>query len=415
MWTLDWSENFRAFGGAEELKRTLNAQSGVRQVVLTRNQLDDAALTTFSEALAKSPELRVLHLRNNFISNYSLGSVSLVVKGSKTLEELDVSHNSMQNTGVRHLAEAIKGSKTLRVLNVGFNKFTVTGVAWLADALKTNTSIRELDCSGIPLRVEGADHLGQSLGALEVLTLKHTPMCSMGIEKLSRGIRASSTMYMLDLSYNIIGNVGAAILADAVPECASLCRLILADANIGDDGFVALAKAARMLIELDVTGNDISSDGVVRAVDHLKTSSVESLNLSSNYIGETGVRSLVGILTSPGTCIRELALSLNYIEDPGAHELARALPEMRTLQTLGIRGCLITDKGTAELARALETCSRHVYIYDGVTDAFYLAELRRIVCVSLLVLCAAPARVAVGRFMARDGDKAIAWRVRSWL
>lgn len=81
----------------------------------------------------------------------------------------------------------------------------------------------------------------------------------------------------LDLSFNLLEDHGAEVLADAIQVNTSLKDLNLGCNKIGDKGAVALAEALKVntsLKKLCLGGNRISNDGAVALADALKVNMV---------------------------------------------------------------------------------------------------------------------------------------------
>jgi uncharacterized protein (TIGR02996 family) len=139
----------------------------------------------------------------------------------------------------------------------------------------------------------------------------------------------------LDLSTNKLGpSTGAAIASRAWP----LRSLVLGQTQLGDDGMAALARAA---------------------LPGLRT-----LGLNNTRLGPAGAAALA----SAAWPIERLVLSQNDLGDVGAAAIAKsALP--RTLRSLDLHACKLTDKGVAALAAAEWPALEHLALSSNTIGA----------------------------------------------
>lgn len=149
-------------------------------------------------------------------------------------------------------------------------------------------------------------------------------------------------------------------------------ELRLTGCNIGVGGAKALAwllqdealPAMRSVLEvMDLSSNGIGNAGVksiAQALPALKKLYV--LNLATNQIGDEGAWSLAQALPAlPEVCVgsdqwkglTRLSLGDNAIGDEGARLIAQALPEMKALKLLDLTQNQIGDEGAKSVAQAL--------------------------------------------------------------
>ena len=145
----------------------------------------------------------------------------------------------------------------------------------------------------------------------------------------SYSVVVGSTLELVKVSDNEIGDSGAAALAGAVERNSTLTELHLGYNEIGDSGAGALAKAME------------------------RNSTLTKLSLSGNKIGDSGAAALAGAVERNST-LTELHLDYNEIGDSGAGALAKAMERNSTLTKLSLFGNKIGDSGAAALAKAME-------------------------------------------------------------
>lgn len=108
-----------------------------------------------------------------------------------------------------------------------------------------------------------------------------------------------------------------------------------------------------MVTTLDMRGNDIRS-GIHLADMLSKTTSLKTLSLEWNFLGEDGIHVLAEALCS-NTTLTQLDLRNNRIGPDGAASLARMLEINRTLMHLDLRWNAIESSGAAEILATLRS------------------------------------------------------------
>jgi hypothetical protein len=158
-----------------------------------------------------------------------------------------------------------------------------------------------------------------------------------GARALAAALRYNTTLTVLDLYGNDIGDEGAQALAAALMNNATLTTLPLDGNNIGDEGAQALAAAL------------------------MNNATLTTLHLGENNIGDEGAQALATALTRNAT-LKALRLYENGIGHEGARALAAALTNNATLLSLNLRDNNIGEEGARALAAALDTNRTLLYL-----------------------------------------------------
>ena len=166
--------------------------------------------------------------------------------------------------------------------------------------------------------------------------LAHNNLSSAGIVELARGLAATTSLLELDLTYVPVDDEGAAALADAVAEHASLRVLKLYKCQIGDDGvrelMATLGDSNRTVTTLDLGANRFGSDAVASIAHAVSANTVEELGLVGNDLRGSDAEVIAAALVD-NTALRRLYIYGNFdiILDqiahisPAPHHLARAV------------------------------------------------------------------------------------------
>lgn len=139
---------------AESIRFLLSRYTSLEALRLPQNSLNSPRVMMMSAGLVGNTRLRVLDLSRNAIDDTAIteGVALLLCQPEFPLEELNLNDNKITSVGAKALAEALAVNHTLTVLNVGQNRIgDADGGAELVRALGQNpqSPLRELrvDCN----------------------------------------------------------------------------------------------------------------------------------------------------------------------------------------------------------------------------------------------------------------------------
>uniref|UniRef100_A0AAX7T1D0 B30.2/SPRY domain-containing protein n=1 Tax=Astatotilapia calliptera TaxID=8154 RepID=A0AAX7T1D0_ASTCA len=113
----------------------------------------------------------------------------------------------------------------------------------------------------------------------------------------------------------------------------------------------------------DLKKYSASEEALLRLLPVVKASNKAILNCC-NLSGKS-CEALSLVLSCPSSCLRELDLSDNDLQDSGAKYISAELQSLHcTLKTLSLSGCLITEEGCTSLASALSSNPSHLRELD---------------------------------------------------
>lgn len=269
-------------------------------------------------------------------------SIANVLKINKSINTLDFSSGIICRDGVLAIFEALSkpNNNTLKKLDLSGNGFFDCCEAIKrklnAHKLNANTSLTEPDAWDFSLDYDAAIIFGELL-------------------------KVNTSLTMLNLQGNEIGNLGTVAMADGIKanDSSSLHFLNISNNNIGVVGARSIATMLmtnKYLVELDLCRNtSMGADGVNTIVDALKQNqSLTTLKLNFIRFGDDSARNIATMLKM-NTSLEELGMERCEICDDGATAIADALAINKSLQCLDLQGNPISRNViTTKLVQMLE-------------------------------------------------------------
>jgi Ran GTPase-activating protein (RanGAP) involved in mRNA processing and transport len=282
--------------------------SGLTSLDLTGNKLGDSGMEVLSKVLSTSPTLTRLILGYNEISDDGAQALAVELEPNRTLTELDLQVNHIGERGGTDLMVALTQNQHLKSLNLAFNTFGSGRQGLLSDL---NT---------LP---------GGSNFTLTEISLSRNLLTVRDLNSAMHVLVELKTLYRLDLSHNLLGAEGVAVIANALRRLP-LQKLNMRGNGIGDGGVWVLCKEIKRhqhMKTIDVADNGIGDKGAWALIDALNATQRpwESVVLAKNLIGPRGALVVAATLKhSPG--IKQLDLRDNpLIDERGAVMLVCAI------------------------------------------------------------------------------------------
>ncbi|XP_072894052.1 NACHT, LRR and PYD domains-containing protein 3-like isoform X2 [Hemitrygon akajei] len=236
----------------------------------------------------------------------------------------------------RGLAQAALGS----VETLSFSGMTLTPIdcAVLSHVIGLCDTIKHLNLAVCNIQCVGMQRLGPGLHKCQELGICWDELGDSGVKPVSAALRnPECKIQKLELTRVGLTDSGAADLASALSTNPSLTELVLSYNELGDSGAKLLSVALRnpecKIQKLGMDKVGLTDSGVEDLASALSTNpSLKELNLSSNELGDSGVKLVSAALRNPECKIQKLELWGNRFSETGRKEL-RSLQEPR----LGLR------------------------------------------------------------------------------
>ncbi|XP_078059027.1 NACHT, LRR and PYD domains-containing protein 3-like [Mustelus asterias] len=242
-------------------------------------------------------------------------------------------------------------------------RLTPIDCAVLSHVIGLCDTIKHLDLGQCNSQCEGLQRLGPILHKCQELSLFRNKVGDSGGKLLSAALRnPECKIQKLDLCINDLTDSCAEDLASALRTNRSLIDLNLGVNKLGDSGVKLLSVALRnpdcKIQELHLRGNDLTDSCAEDLASALSTNrSLIDLDLSENYLGDSGVKLLSVALRNPDCKIQKLRLDNNALSDSCAEDLASALCTKQPLRFLSLGTNSFTDQSVPALRRLILTCS----------------------------------------------------------
>ncbi|XP_041960847.1 NACHT, LRR and PYD domains-containing protein 12-like isoform X23 [Alosa sapidissima] len=324
---------------------------------LDLSDLGDSGVQLLSKGLSNHHcKLHTLRLAECKLSEKSCGIVATVLQSPNSLIELDLSHNDVGDTGVQLVSKGLSSPRCkLHTLRLAECTLSEKSCRIVATVLQSPNSLIELDLSHNDLGDSGVQLLFKGLSShckLQTLRFAGCILTDKSCEIMASVLQSPNSLIELDLSHNDLGDLGVQLLFNGLssPYCA-LQTLRFAGCKLSEKscGIVAtVLKSPNSLIELDLSHNDLGDSGVQLLSKGLSSPhcKLHTLRLAECKLLEKYCGIVATVLQSPNSMI-ELDLSHNYLGDSGVQLLSKGLSSPHCkLQTLRVMlaDCKLTDK-----------------------------------------------------------------------
>ncbi|XP_026100431.1 NACHT, LRR and PYD domains-containing protein 12 [Carassius auratus] len=329
-------------------------------------------------------------LSNNKLSAAHCSAIAYMLQMSEeVLDKFDPMKYNTTDEGRRRLIPAV----------INYRKALLDGCRLsdqccenLSSALQSsNSHLRELDLSNNNLQDSGLKLLSTGLKSshcqLNILRLAGCGLSHRHCESLSSALQSSNShLRSLDLSNNDLQDSGVKLLSDGLKSFhCQLSILRLAGCRFTGQCCESLSSALQSskscLRELDLSNNDLQNSGVKLLSAGLSGCQLSILRLVTCNLTGQCCGSLSSALQSSSSCLTELDLSNNDLRDSGVKLLCAGLESLHCqLSILRLSGCMVTEEGCHYISSALSLNPSHLieldlsYNYPGDSGVKMLSD-----------------------------------------
>uniref|UniRef100_H2ZWW7 Si:ch211-114l13.13 n=1 Tax=Latimeria chalumnae TaxID=7897 RepID=H2ZWW7_LATCH len=316
----------------KDLTSVLGRSEMLVELDLTKNELKDSGVKELSATLKDAHcKLTVLRLNSSGLSDACCKDLPF----PESLIELDLGKNKIGDAGVNRLSASMK-SPTCKIqkLIVSSNKLSKDCCGDLVSVLRGCETLEELDLTMNNLGDSGVKQLCAGLKdprcKLTVLKLSCNGLTNDCCGDLASAIYSSQFLTELDLSWNNLTDSGAKLFSSALQDQnCKLQKLKLSCSGLTDDCCGDLASAicsSQFLIDLDLSCNYLTDSGVKLLSSALQDQNckLQKLKLSCNKLTDDCCGDLASAICS-SQFLTDLDLSCNYLRYSGEKLLSSAL------------------------------------------------------------------------------------------
>ncbi|KAG1703158.1 hypothetical protein DVH05_008070 [Phytophthora capsici] len=327
-----------------------------------RGAFETLTSVDFADMIAGRPEDEALQV---------LKTLCDALSSFKTLTRIDLSDNALGEKGVRACFGLLQNQEQLQHMFFCNNGISAAAAEVIAQevllfrGLDTPTKLETFhfynNMSGDGGAIALAKILPLSPG-LKDLRFSATRAQREGSLTFAKALASLQKLEKLDLSDNTFKAQGGEAIAAAVKNMPNLTEINLRDAAIEDEGLVAIAdalregNAAKSLIALDVSGNDLTAESMPALGQMLRVSgALRVLQVEENEIGSKGAKAIAKALNVGSPALEKVVANVNEIGASGALALVKAVVDKKTFVKLDIDGNQISADGVAIIESLLES------------------------------------------------------------
>jgi hypothetical protein len=196
--------------------------SNLHHIDLSKNDLHMFACEAISSYLQAPNQVVYLNISDSQLDSSDLMIIAQAMKKSIYchVTELNLSHNKISGDGIHHLCQYLRQTDadhhhgcTIQSLDLSWNRIDSHASIDIADALLVNRSLRIVNLSMNPtIHEAGGKRIASALAINNSIQELHLNQCNIGYGTcfiLAQVLRKQSTIKLLDLSSNPLGEAGA--------------------------------------------------------------------------------------------------------------------------------------------------------------------------------------------------------------
>jgi Ran GTPase-activating protein (RanGAP) involved in mRNA processing and transport len=330
-----------------------------------------------------------LNLADNAISDYGMHAIKNIME-STNIQELVLASNMISGEGLETLVDSIADHPTFRLLDLGLfegsmrkNSLGRQGATCLAAILIKNSALQELMLEDNDLGIGGGECFGLALTQNDNLKQLKVAENELRTEGATFILKNAYNLEMLNLSKNYINSDVGPTLESLLRRTRKLTKLILEYNELMPRGAEQISRGLRnnaTLLTLNLKGNILGDEGVFHIVSALQQNrTLQHLNLGLNEIGPMGASALAQVIQQ--SSLKSLNLSKNFLGDEAVIVLSNVLGNQDyecNLAKIDFSSCRVGDRGVEYFFSAVIT-NKHLQSVS-FKDNFISEQLEPIVC-----------------------------------
>jgi len=262
--------------GIRKMSKALQMISTLTVFSISGNPIGSKAVKDIATVINRNTKLKVLRMCKNCLE-YGIVEIMNALWNTLTLRIIDISQNNINQSAVKDIAAILYQNNQLHQLYLGKNCLQTNGIMEIMHSLRDITTLVVLDLSENYITDEAADMIATVLShniKLKELHLGGNMLQASGITTITRALKCTVTLEVINFSNNNIGNEAADDISVVVSGSMKLRLLYLAGVRINVSGILKIAKALQnvtSLTVLNISSNEISNEAVHEVKDVLSS------------------------------------------------------------------------------------------------------------------------------------------------
>ena len=223
--------------------------------------------------------LPTCHLKKLFLPGlqpYNIEMVSRALTAVLSLKTLDIKGSKFTLHSMQAFTPMLQQNQSLTKVDISYCKIDSDCACCLASALRSNTTLTVLDISGNSVGEVGAlamiEMLKKHNAILTVLKMSKNSLSECGALAMAEMLQHNTTLTVLNMDRNLVGQKGALAMAEMLKHNTTLKELDISNNSIGERGALAIAEMLKhntTLAKLGMYDDTIGVEGVKALVENL--------------------------------------------------------------------------------------------------------------------------------------------------
>lgn len=335
-----------------ELRRLLEDNSGVRQVVFRRNRLSNECLVELCCVLRTNRGIKELMFSECGIGSVGVGLIASGLKTNDSLEEFQVWEDSIGSKGMEELSKMVEENTTLKLLSI-FDSNSVTVTPLISAVLAMNRNME--------VHIWNGENGGKSSKVVEFVpgnsTLRIYRLDINGACRVANALGLNSTVKTLDMTGIRLKSRWAKEFRWALEQNQCLREVKLSKSHLKDEAIVHIGAGLfknKHLQSLFLDGNLFTGIGVEHLLCPLSRFSTLQLQANitlkyvtfggrKNKIGRDGLAAILHMLTTNETLTHLGIYDDHSLRSNDIVRIFRSLEKNASLTHLSLHGCKGVD------------------------------------------------------------------------
>jgi len=229
----------------QELQKIKENRQETNEIAL--NWYNKKYILQFAQALSFNSTIVELNLDNCAIDNEQAISVAKALRDNHSIRKLSLQFNNIGDEGIMAIMDSLNNSSSIQEIKVGYNRIGDKGASYIAKFFVPDNHKKYQSILKSYVGDEAALYFTHYLikMKLEVLNLSSNMIGDVGAGALATALAQNSTLKRLYLQHVGITATGIQVLADSLTRNTTLEQLILSFTQVGDNGTALLVNALR--------------------------------------------------------------------------------------------------------------------------------------------------------------------------